>query len=376
MLSPMQRDFWIPSLDGFRAVAILLVFLSHAGLGYIVPGGLGVTVFFFLSGYLITTLLRREFARSHDIDLKAFYLRRVARIWPAFYVVLIVGNAATLLGLLPGELHTSPLASQYLHFSNYWAILFGPSGQTAGTGVFWSLAVEEHFYLAFPALFLLLLRTGWSGRRQALFILGLCALVLVWRVVLVQFGASTDRTYYASDTRIDSLLFGCSLAIFGNPVVDGAPRYGRILKHGFVPLGVALLVASLVFRSAGFRETFRYTLQGIALLPVFMAAVAFPNWSAFRVLNLKWVRGMGAISFSFYLVHFTMIEAVNAHAGGLSILVRGGLAFALSVSAAYVLHRLVEGPAGKAIRGLRGVHVSASLVSTSLPAEVFEATSP
>lgn len=96
--------FHIPSLDGLRAVAILLVFVAHAGLDHIVPGGFGVTIFFFLSGYLITTLLRREFDRFGSIDLWQFYLRRVLRIWPAFYLVLLCGAALTLLHVLPGTL--------------------------------------------------------------------------------------------------------------------------------------------------------------------------------------------------------------------------------------------------------------------------------
>ena len=80
-----SAKFYIPSLDGIRAIAFLIVFISHAGLGKIVPGGFGVTIFFFLSGYLITTQLRREHERSHKIDFKKFYMRRILRIWPPFY---------------------------------------------------------------------------------------------------------------------------------------------------------------------------------------------------------------------------------------------------------------------------------------------------
>ena len=83
-----SNKFHIPSLDGLRAVAICIVFLSHAGLSKIIPGGLGVTIFFFLSGYLITTLLRLEHIKTGKIDLKKFYIRRMLRIWPNFYLVL------------------------------------------------------------------------------------------------------------------------------------------------------------------------------------------------------------------------------------------------------------------------------------------------
>src|SRR5690242_16753148 len=85
---PGRGGFDIPSLDGFRAAAVTLVFLSHAWTVKWLPGNFGVTVFFFLSGYLITTLLRREFEKSGRISFRAFYLRRALRILPPFYLVL------------------------------------------------------------------------------------------------------------------------------------------------------------------------------------------------------------------------------------------------------------------------------------------------
>lgn len=145
----------IPSLDGIRAIAIFLVFIAHAGLDHVVPGAFGVTVFFFLSGYLITTLLRREFEKTNTVNLKNFYLRRILRIWPSFYFVLIAGFILTLLGLIPGTIQVKPALSQILHFANYHYISHGWEGLTLGTGVFWSLAVEEHFYLIFPFIYLL-----------------------------------------------------------------------------------------------------------------------------------------------------------------------------------------------------------------------------
>src|SRR5713101_6087815 len=81
-------SLYIPSLDGIRAISFFLVFFSHAGLGGIVPGGFGVSVFFLLSGFLITTLLRAEFARYQRISLGSFYLRRVLRILPPLYITL------------------------------------------------------------------------------------------------------------------------------------------------------------------------------------------------------------------------------------------------------------------------------------------------
>src|SRR5665213_2686933 len=105
----------IPSLDGIRAISFLLVFIAHAGLDKWVPGGFGVTVFFFLSGFLITTLMRQEYLTSGDVNLRHFYLRRVLRIWPPFYIVLAVTAIAT-------EVDFKPFLAQILHVTNYWSI--------------------------------------------------------------------------------------------------------------------------------------------------------------------------------------------------------------------------------------------------------------
>src|SRR5580700_8795245 len=94
----------IPSLDGLRTVSFLIVFLSHSGLLNIVPGGFGVTVFFYLSGFLITTLMRVERQKTGTVNVRHFYLRRALRILPPFYLVLIVASGLTALKLLPGEL--------------------------------------------------------------------------------------------------------------------------------------------------------------------------------------------------------------------------------------------------------------------------------
>ncbi len=139
----------IPSLDGMRAVSVLMVFFAHAGLDHFIPGGFGVTIFFFLSGFLITTLLRAEFEKNHVISVKHFWLRRVLRIMPPFYLVLI----ATVISSAPGTLDLFAVLAQFFNFTNYWVIVHGSNaGQPIGTGIFWSLAVEEHFYLIFPWL--------------------------------------------------------------------------------------------------------------------------------------------------------------------------------------------------------------------------------
>src|SRR5437762_5937586 len=117
-MSEGRRFLTIPSLDGLRAVSIGLVFAGHVGFD-LTPGGFGVTVFFFLSGYLITTLLRIEHQGTGRVSLRDFYLRRVLRILPPFYAVLALAIVLALVGFLPGELKAAPLIAQLTHLTNY-----------------------------------------------------------------------------------------------------------------------------------------------------------------------------------------------------------------------------------------------------------------
>jgi len=343
-----KLSFYIPSLDGMRAVAILIVFLAHVGLDKIVPGGLGVTIFFFLSGYLITTLLRRELAKSGRIDFKQFYIRRMLRIWPSFYLVLALGALLTLAGLLPGPLKPGPLLSQVLHYANYYSIFSGSEGAILGTAVFWSLAVEEHFYLAFPLLYLVLVRLGLTPRRQGMVIGLLCLGVLAWRCFLVlHLHVDDHRTYYATDTRVDSIMFGCILAIRGNPMLDPHQGSEKLWKFVLLPAGLVLLAATLLYRSPDFRETLRYSLHGLALFPVFVTALRYPEWGPMRLLNSSALRLIGQISFPFYLVHFTVIRAFVEHPHPLPPLAIGILSFLISFALAYAIYRFVEQPVAR-----------------------------
>jgi peptidoglycan/LPS O-acetylase OafA/YrhL len=340
----------VPSLDGIRVGAFLMVFAAHAGLEGIVPGGFGVTVFFFLSGYLITTLLRVERERSGTVSLSQFYLRRVLRILPPFYVVLGAAALAALFGFLPGTLSGRALAAQALHVANYWTVIHGYDGQPAGTGVYWSLAVEEHFYLVFPCVFLLLGRFVRAPGRAAVVLWSLCALVLAWRCVLVfGFHASDLRTYLASDTRVDSILFGCALALRGNPMLDGPSRFSeRTFKWVLVPLALGLLVITFSVRGSAFRETFRYTLQGLALGPLFIAAIRFPHWALLKPLNGPVAKLAGGLSYSLYLVHQVVLDAV----GETPSWWRAVVAMIVSIALAWAIQKLVENPAASLRRYL------------------------
>jgi peptidoglycan/LPS O-acetylase OafA/YrhL len=346
--------FQIPSLDGIRAASFMVVFLGHAGLGRIVPGYFGLTLFFFLSGYLITTLMRIEFDRTGTVGLRQFYLRRVLRIFPPFYLVLAIAWLLTTLGIFEGaRLTAQGMLSQALHFTNYYIVAHGWwNGLAPGTWVYWSLAVEEHFYLFFPLLYLALRRRFSTGRQQMLALLTICALVLGWRCVLVfALHVPKDRTYVATDTRIDSILFGCIMAVWSNPFLDSESIDGRRLARQWLPLGVSVVVLSMIVQVHWFDQTLRYTLQGLGLIPFFMAAIRWHNRGPFRLLNLAPVRYMGAVSYSLYLLHTVTLSAVDQWIPW-STPVRGVFSLALLMGMATLIYRGVEKPCARIRRRL------------------------
>jgi peptidoglycan/LPS O-acetylase OafA/YrhL len=299
----------IPGLDGIRAVAILVVMLGHYGLGRFVPGGFGVTIFFFVSGFLITTLLLREHERNDTLDLRNFYLRRLLRLTPELAAfVLITGTVAVWQGY---TLRPMELAAALFYATNYYHLSQGMCiDACADWHSLWSLAVEEHFYLMFPPL---LLALAASGRRLLAVLGAVIVACLLWRFAIVASGRfPADWTYKASDARIDSIAYGCWLAV----VFATRPRWlGWAWERGGLVLGAAaaLTLLSLAVRDPMFRETLRYSIQGVALALAFVALYASAGGRRIVALLDRTVpRWIGRVSYGAYLWHFVPL-ALGLH---------------------------------------------------------------
>ena len=321
VITPVQgvrahRSGVIPSLDGMRAFSVLIVVLGHSGLQRLVPGGFGVTIFFFLSGYLISTLMLAEHERTGGINVMHFYARRVFRLMPPLLVSLAIAYGLTFAGVLGGGITRQGLAAQLLYFANYYGLFFDPGNTIPdGTGILWSLAVEEHFYIFYPLLMTLLLGCALRLRTIGVLLAMVCIVVLAWRIHLVHApGFMSDRTYYASDTRIDSIAYGCILALVMNPVRQRS-RAGSMSSVQWALLAAAAgaLLFALLYRDPAFRETARYSIQGLALMPVFYFAVRYADAPLFRTLNTSWAKTFGTYSYTIYLIHYVIIMAIDGN---------------------------------------------------------------
>jgi peptidoglycan/LPS O-acetylase OafA/YrhL len=311
-LPPTLAQGAIPSLDGMRAVSVAIVFFAHARLSGAIAGGFGVTVFFFLSGFLITTLFVREWRDTGGINIGHFYVRRFLRLSPPLFATLGIAYLLLYLGLAEGEFELFAVLSQLFYFHNYYLASFPGSGSVvSGLQPLWSLSVEEHFYMVFPLIFLLFMR----GRIDIRHICGLLVLIILWRYIRFQFLLGTQwEIYISTDTRFDSILFGCLLALIERNGV-AARIFPADTRRMMIWLLAALLLlgASILARDMTFRSTLRYTVQGLALMVVFHYAVMRPDFALFRPLNNRWVRLIGLYSYAIYLSHYVIIRLFIRH---------------------------------------------------------------
>jgi peptidoglycan/LPS O-acetylase OafA/YrhL len=389
---PGQR--YMPGLDGLRAVAVLAVIAYHEQFSWALGGLLGVGVFFTLSGYLITSLLLAQWARESRLHLREFWLARARRLLPALFVMLAVVTAWVTIAdrsRLPSL--RGAVAGAATYSSNWYAIVqqqsyfarFAPPGPLDHL---WSLAVEEQFYLIWPALLLLGL-FFLRGRRTsavgwlALPTLGLAAASAALMAALYQPGPDPTRVYEGTDTRAAGLLIGAALAMFlaarrrpttaaqqAEAPQDSAPqapgRLGRIALDvaGFAGLaGIGLMVWRV-----GEYSPFLYR-GGLVVLSVatvaVVAAVACPGTLVGSALGWAPLRWIGARSYGIYLWHYPVIVLTTPANAGES-LPRAAAQIAASVVIAALSWRFIEEPVRHGAIGRAWARVRAAGWRTAL----------
>ena len=334
MTGPIPERFsYRGELDGIRAIAVLAVFYWHCYVLGVIPkvhGALGVDAFFVLSGFLITTLLVQEHDRTGEIRLRHFYGRRALRLLPALFIALIGSWYAASLYRYTRLPYWQEAGAALLYVSNWFTDKMAVLTHT------WSLALEEQYYLIWPALLIVCLRRKVS--RRALALASLAAVVLVAVVRYAAFGRFEGPLLnaYNSYGRVDGLLLGNAIAL--------APELWRWAKSNVAMLAAGVGAVAIV---AAYDTTDPAYFKGLFTAFVFCIAVLVAHLNERRdgilakVLRIQPLPALGRISYGFYLFHLPIIavlfeKEITGYRGAAVALV---VALAVSIASYLVIER-------------------------------------
>jgi len=384
----------VPALDGVRMLAVYLVVLFHSGLAVFEGGFVGVDLFFVLSGFLVTGVMLEQHARMGRISLRRFYARRFRRLLPAAAATLVVTSIAFVLVATPAERLDvlDGARASFLYVAN-WQFL-GQANDYFGAEVakspflhFWSLAIEEQFYLFFPLLLTGLLAAGkrWAGRGSWLAV-ALVALGCGSLASQVHF-ASTDslRAYYATDARLYQLLAGAALVAWFRSDPRAlrwrlfSPATGGLAAVGVVVIGSSLLDAT---------PSTRGMLATVASVLLIGSIFAHEQRGAGRVFGRSQPVRLGGISYGTYLWHWPLIVllqrtldlspvvlAVSAVVGGTALAVLSARLLERPVRRSQLLDRALVPTivVGLAVSLLGGLLVVPAILRSDRPALISSA---
>ena len=344
--STSALDAYEPSLDGMRGVCIIAVVVFHAcavaGLdGWMRGGFIGVSVFFTLSGFLITSLLLREHGTTGRIHLSSFWARRIRRLWPASFVVVLV------VIILSATAHLAARASDAVAATwsvTNWHVIAGGEGKLLQTivgplGPTWSLAVEEQFYIVLALLLVVVARS----RRPEVVLTTIAALGVLVPVVLSNVLTDWQPSLeFNTLLRMPELFMGVLLAVWHG---GGRRRVGGAATADVVAgAGLAVLVGLFLFVDYSPPWLLRGGYALVALVAALTLAGLLQRGRVARLLSWPPLRWLGTVSYSLYLVHWPVMSVLTRDRTGYEGWLLAGIVVAVSVSVAWALHLFVERP--------------------------------
>ena len=381
--APGDRPFR-PDVEGLRAVAVLLVVLYHAGLSTVSGGYVGVDVFFVISGFVITGVLLRERARSDRTSLLHFYGRRCRRIIPAATLVIVstIFLSYWFLGSVEGSRTATDGRWAAVFLANFHFIALGTSylgSQRPPSPLqnYWSLAVEEQFYLVYPTLFLVLaaIRVRLSLRARLAIALGsvFCG---SFAYSVMDTSSHPTGAYFSPFTRAWELALGALVAV-GTPWLLKVPR--RVAAPAtWIGLG-AIVVAAVTFTSKTAYPGSLVAIPVVGAALIIAGGVAVPQMGAEVLLRLAPLRFLGKISYSLYLWHWPILIVVAEHGGSASASFPGSLgwvtvAFGVSVATYYLVEDPIRHSQGLLRARWASVGLGAALVVATLGVATVQTT--
>ena len=323
----------LEGLDGIRAVSAIGILLTHMR---ILPLWVTLNVFFGLSGFLITWLLLTEEDAAERVSIPRFYARRCLRLFPAYYVALII-----LVYVVPpsaGPLRADHVWSAGLYYSNYYQAVHGATHGTLSP--FWSLAIEEQFYLIWPVCFVL--SKGWRAGLLVTMILG------VWwqRAIVVWSEGNLEWAYHALDCRADHLLVGCLLAVsLHSGRFQGLWRTvcGRKWPVWATLMGLLACTLLPLMSDERYREGAAFYLEPWLVAVLLVQVIAGRAAGRFGWLDAPWLVWLGQRSYAFYLYHVFAMDLVGRWLSG-SPLLRFLPTLLVTLVLAQLSWLLIEGP--------------------------------
>ncbi|BBX85798.1 acyltransferase family protein [Mycolicibacterium aubagnense] len=338
-----------PGLDGLRGTATLCVLAAHLSPSWCPGAFLYMDMFFVMSAYLITSLLLKRWTKTGNVGFATFYIRRVLRLFPANYAMILSFLVAAYF-ILDDDFHWHLIsaAAAATYVSNWTRAFEAPIPGYLGHT--WSLAVEEQFYLIWPVFLTLLLKAiGFRMRLVALLIL-LGLGFAGWRSWLTVHGASIDRLYNGTDMRGDALLIGCALGVaMALPKVRGSAALQRTAKFLAVPSLVALIVGGF---ATDFHDRAMYaglsvffTLASACLI----TALVLPEQSIpHRIFRSPPLVFLGRICYGLYIWHFPIFTVIMFGFAIADPLTVGMIGVPLTFAVALLSWRFIESPFLKA----------------------------
>ncbi|MCQ1954395.1 acyltransferase [Arthrobacter sp. zg-Y238] len=333
-------------IDGLRALAVLLVVAMHAGYTF-VPGDSGVTIFFGISGFIITHILIRERERTNGFRAGGFYFRRIFKIAPPFAVAIVL---PTLIYCINHKVDGIAFLSQIFFSYNWVEIFYQRYDQVLpGSTIVWSLAVEEQFYIVFAALWVMIIRSTWW--RQALLTASICAIIgsTLIRVFLSQEN-DVIRVIRGTDTRLDAIAWGVLAAVLVYMWEHGQAKWlSKLGKDWALWVAAFLFLGGMALRDGWAEHAFRPSAHAIAgvLVIIYGMVPATTRFKRpfYRAMGWAPIQLVGLASYSIYLVHYPLAKFFAPVLSEMPMLASVAILSTAGVISGILLYQLVEIPA-------------------------------